>query len=977
MTNTPPTDDDPGRGTPTTDDGTGEGDPGTGPLTSRRAVLGAAAGGTLAGAFGDDAIRIGRDLLGDDRTVTPEERGQAHLPALDLVPPEDATHVATESGDWTDPSTWDGTGVPDDGARVHVEETVSVRVAERLNDRLRSVRVDGELRFDPTTDTAMRVGTLVTATTGILRIGTEDRPVDPSATANVTFADLGPIDVSTDPERVGRGLVAMGRTEMVGAERTPWTRLAAFPTAGDETLSLPEAPTNWASGDRLVVPGTNPEANEDEELLVESVDGSDVHLDRPLSHDHVPPADDLDAYVVHLDRNVRLTAENEAIDRRGHLMFTSRNVDLRWVGTYGLGRTEKTRPFTNPLYGKPPEDVPPNPRARYAIHFHRVGVSTDRRAAVVEGCVVDDSPGWGVVNHASYVDVTDSVTHDVVGAGFVAEAGHEVGSFRGNFALRSEGSGEFPDSRRYRGEDGDPGQIDDFGHGGHGFWLQSPGVAVEDNVAAGHRHHAFAFWNRALVDRELRPGEEVGNLRGEVANFPLENVEGQAPLRESEEVHDGKVPSSYVRLRSVSDNVAFASGGGLNLTRIQFGWEHGRFSEWNTVSGFTAYDLGPFVTHWGKAVDPDARGGDGGSNGVSIQYSHNVHFDELRLIGDGEGAGINRNRPYPRHLLVEGAEITGFDRGVRALPRGMTVVRDSRLANATNVSVPRGHRSATGQRVWLDGVTFEDGADANVDVHTGAGHGSLHGLFSPRGGIRIDDSAAYGPQRAPDHVPIPDRETLDAYDDHGFADLADGDVSAEDLIGRSNSDLASAYGLAVGGSTTPDSAVNDDRVDGGWIEDPDVAREREVALEAEDGDLAAPLDVASDPDASGETFVVARGVESGGEPPEAGRGTYEFDVPTGEYRVHARAHAPSGDADSYWIRVDDGDWTNWNGIGDRRGWEWDRMPGEDGPATLSLSGSHRLQIAFREDDTELDRLVVIGTDAPVVGRGPEWGEPEN
>jgi hypothetical protein len=338
--------------------------------------------------------------------------------------------------------------VPDDGTRVQVPDDVVVTVASELGASLDTVRVDGTLAFDPTVDTGLPVDTLLSTPGSSLRIGSEADPVRPDATARVVFVDRGPIDEGRDPDRVGRGLIAMGVFETHGAETTPWTELGAAPRPGDTTLSLPEPSTNWSPGDELVIPGVDPLENRDEEVRIASVDGSTVALDRPLEHDHVPPAPDLPTHAVHLTRNVRFVSESEEIPRRGHVRVHSASTTVRHAGCYGLGRMDKSYPFTNPQHGEPPEDVPPNPRARYALHVHVTGIGAEPPHRV-EGCVVDGNPGWGVVNHHGHVDVVDSVTYDVFGSGFVAEAGDERGSFRRNFALRSEGSGEVPDSRAF------------------------------------------------------------------------------------------------------------------------------------------------------------------------------------------------------------------------------------------------------------------------------------------------------------------------------------------------------------------------------------------------------------------------------------------------------------------------------------------------------------------------------------------------
>lgn len=936
----------------------------------RRALLTALAAGTAGAALADPGTAS--DLLHGIAGPGPGE-----TTPVDLVPEGRVTHRAVASGEWSDPETWEDGSVPDDDARVQVAEAVTVTVASELAARLDTVRVDGTLAFDPTVDTRIPVDTLVTTLGSTLRLGTETEPVRPDATARVVFVDRGPIDGTRDPDRIGRGLIVMGAFEVHGAETTPWTALEAAPRAGDQALSLPDPPTNWSPGDELVIPGIDPLENRDERVRIASVDGSTVRLDRPLEHDHVPPAADLPAYAVHLTRNVRFVSESGEIPRRGHVMIHSALTRVRYAGCYELGRTDKSYPFTNPQHGEPPADVPPNPRARYALHFHVTGIGADPPHRV-EGCVVDGSPGWGVVNHHSHVDVVDSVTHEVFGAGFVAEAGDERGSFRRNFALRSAGSGELPDSRAFAHGDG-PGHVDDFGHGGHGFWLQGPLVAVEDNVAAGHRHHAFAFWNRPLIDRPLEDGEEIRDKRGTVPNLPLLYVDGQEPLKASKHVEDGAVPSGYVRIRSFRDNTAFASGGGLDVSRHMFRWPHARYDEYGTIDGFTAYAIGPLEREDGRIVDTDGGNAQGGNVAISVRYSLNVRIRNARLLGRGPGVAINRNTPYAENLLVEDSYVADWEVGVRPTERGETVVRNNELSNGINVQItPEGERG-----VLVTGNEFDERRTAQVELESlDLDRLGPRELFADdwRRGVEIDGRTAYYPEQAPDHVPVPNGRALRTLADRDhererLSELLGGDPT--DVVGRTNRELLDRYGIAVGGTLLPENAERNWRVSGGRLEPAPGERPAEEAwLEAQDAALGELFTVGSDPNASGGAYAVVEGAKSDDEPPDRGGvGTFEFDVVPGTYRVFGRVHTPRGhrgSQDTLWIRVDGGRWRVWEHLRASRGWTWRRLgaPERDGPVTFDLDGgTHTLEVGYRGAGVRLDRLLVASDATTPVGPG--------
>ncbi|WP_256393447.1 G8 domain-containing protein [Natronoarchaeum rubrum] len=961
----------------TGDDGGADGDRGTERLpdvetlrtVDRRTLLRATGATAGAGLLGAAASQL---LDGDGGTAAAEGMTDREA-AMELVEEGAVTHRAVADGAWTERTTWDADEAPDDGARVHVPEGTTVKIGAELSARVESVRVDGSLRVDPATDTRLGVQTLVVAETGTLEVGAPETPVGPAATATIEFLDGGPIDEDDDPRRVGRGLIAMGRTRICGSERTSWTAAATAPEAGDATLELDAAPTGWSAGDRIVVAGLSTRSDEDEKRTIAAVDGDRVELDEPLRFDHVPPAEDLSAYVGHLDRNVRLRSETDETPRRGHVMFATPDVEVRHAGFYDLGRTEKRRPFTNPANGVPPRDVEPNPKARYAVHFHHVGVDIEDPARIV-GCAVWGSPGWGYVNHGSHVVVEDSVSYEVTGAGFVAEAGNEIGAFRRNLALRSRGSGQRVDARQFR-EDAEPdpesrrASIDDFGHGGHGFWLQSPAVAVEENVAAGHRHYGIVFWNRALAETPTDP-ENIGGVVGERPNFPIENLEGQADLATSDRVVDGKVPSSFVALRSFRDNVVFACGGGVEISRHMFTEPHRRYDEYAVVERLTVHSVGDFVTQWNRALE------DSGNLGLKVRYSANLLLRDCRLLGvDGTGTGIERNHAV-ENLTIENSTIDGWDLGQRAPTRGVAHLRDCAFDNDRNVLVETGATSKwnPAQRLRIEGTTLAGGEDGNVEL-TLDDDPEFWGLLGDESRIAIEDREAYLRGQASDAVPFPDESALEEID--GADKL--GELTGEEgldpaaLVGKSNRELQSAYGVSLRGELLPDDAVEDERLRGALL-GPAGETPETVVVQADAGAVSDPLSVGEDETASNGRYVAPGGASSVDYPPRSGQTRVAFEAPAGEYALWARVVTPRKDADSFWVTIDDRDWLRWDWIGRGHTWHWERVHDSDDdhrPATFDLdAGEHELLVAHREADTKLDQLLLADGDYRPFGPDP-------
>jgi len=137
-----------------------------------------------------------------------------------------------------------------------------------------------------------------------------------------------------------------------------------------------------------------------------------------------------------------------------------------------------------------------------------------------------------------------------------------------------------------------------------------------------------------------------------------------------------------------------------------------------------------------------------------------------------------------------------------------------------------------------------------------------------------------------------------------------------------------------------------------------------VTAEAESGTVTAPMQIQADAAASGGSYVtVAAGNNSKSSAPPDGSTVIPFTVgAAGTYQLWGRVIAPTNDDDSFWVRVDNGPWTDWNDIPAGSSWHWatvtDDSKGDAIVLTGLAAGAHTVAVAYREDGARLDRVLI-------------------
>lgn len=169
----------------------------------------------------------------------------------------DSTITAVRSGNWSDANVWAEGRTPTNFDRVMIPEHVVLNYSSLNSIALDSLEINGSLIFSTTVSTRLRIATITVMPTGLLQIGTAEKPVASNIKAEILITNTAP-DLSMDPCQFGTGLLVLGKVNMHGAEiPQTWSRLTFEPRAGNSALDVqPGAAAGWRSGDIVVLPDT-------------------------------------------------------------------------------------------------------------------------------------------------------------------------------------------------------------------------------------------------------------------------------------------------------------------------------------------------------------------------------------------------------------------------------------------------------------------------------------------------------------------------------------------------------------------------------------------------------------------------------------------------------------------------------------------------------------------------------------------------
>ena len=176
-------------------------------------------------------------------------------------------------------------------------------------------------------------------------------------------------------------------------------------------------------------------------------------------------------------------------------------------------------------------------------------------------------------------------------------------------------------------------------------------------------------------------------------------------------------------------------------------------------------------------------------------------------------------------------------------------------------------------------------------------------------------------------------------------------IIAQRQLGVGNYDVTLTVTDTKGASDTDVIAIQVD------APPPSPTNGPEFWLEAECAAVGSAWSTGESSAASNGKYVVVRSGNSYSAPPANtvdNRIRFVISSPIANvYHLFARINAPSNLDDSYYIRLNDGDWQPWkSGIAQGDGFRWNRLPGQ-----LELrAGTNTVDFAYREDGAQLDKL---------------------
>lgn len=408
----------------------------------------------------------------------------AHAQTICPVPP-------VQGLPWSAPSTWGG-AVPGAGATVVIPAGQSV-VLDVSPPPLKSITIEGQLRFDPTKDIDLAAESIIAVgQNALFEIGSASAPYIRRASITLTGS-------ASDQNIMGVGTKVLGATEggkirIFGEPRAGWTQLSANALPGATSLFTKDAML-WRAGDRIVIAPSGFEAEEYEEVTVTAVSSNQITFTPALKFQHWGGLQtfegktlDQRAAVGLVSRNIviRGDAQSDANAFGGHIMsMPASSLQISGVELTKMGQRGR--------------------KGRYPVHWH---LANDRSGDFIRDSSIHRSFQRAVVIHGTNkILVQGNVAFDITNHAYVwAEDGNEKDNrFLNNLAVFNKS----PEQKDFAF----PTVSDILGNSlqsefrSASFWGRNFSNTISGNIAAGSVD-GFGFF----LDRFS--GDIVGNSEG-------------------------------------------------------------------------------------------------------------------------------------------------------------------------------------------------------------------------------------------------------------------------------------------------------------------------------------------------------------------------------------------------------------------------------------------------------------------------------
>jgi PKD repeat protein len=729
------------------------------------------------------------------------------------------TVYSTQSGAWSNPSTWSTGVVPSTGAIVSIEPNTTVTYDVNSTAALNTIIIQpgAQLTFATNITTALTTVNLMVMQGGTLNIGTQANPIAANGTATVIWANQA-INTNIDPEQYGNGLIVLGAMNIYGAAKAPYVTLVQTPNAGDTVLHLASSASSWQVGDKLQLPDTrqldlsqqgSKYTSQVESVTIQAIsaDGLTITLTTPLQFSHLGAYDAKGVLqylpqVVDMTRNVSIHSQS-ATGTRGYALFTARaNVSINYTTFGGMGRTtNNTIDNTTFSAGGGVAHLGANEANRNAITFLDLIGPTSPQAngyqftfnGNVVTCPLNPMPFlWGINVVNSYYGLIQN--NDVVnwaGAGIEVDGLSSYNRFNGNFVMRINGTGQ-------RGSG-------DLGLAGDGLWFGNGNNYVTNNIVTdlavnGPYGYAYEFY-------AIGGAGEIGE--GAVSIPAFQGADPSVPSQCT------TVNMNGIPLLQFAGNEAYGAAPiGISYWWINYnGAQAGVIASGGVISNFVTWNL------W--------------STGIYGYQSDGLTVDGFVCIGSAAELAVGENTQgmqfgdyFTGNLTVQNSNIqnllVGIDMPVATC--GTINIQNCYLANATDIVVPGIYGVGEGcddlpRTINIDNVQFAQPAGVSTFTtinmcwyapnQIGSGAGCAVTLLDQvfvhnYNGVSGANFQLFYTQQAATYV-VP--QTIINPD--GSVQVAGAPVA-----GLTNAQAWAKYGVAVAGAVAPSDATTMNNIDG-------------------------------------------------------------------------------------------------------------------------------------------------------------------